>query len=102
MSTHGSIAIRRKQKKDEVFVFHPTHSGNDVKEFMKQHPKPSSIDELILDACRFCSDFDMGYEDNPSVNIYVEEFKPDEKYHDLTHFSVYYDGKFWKHNLEED
>ena len=56
MSTHGTIAIRRnKEKEDEIFVFHALQEGSLVEEFMKENPSPKSIDDLILDAFRFCT-----------------------------------------------
>lgn len=60
MATHGTIAIRRKETReettlDEVFVFHILWDGYRVEEFMKKHEKPSTIDGLIFDAIRFCT-----------------------------------------------
>jgi len=93
MSTHGTIAIR---KKEEVFVFHPTHDGFEVGAFMLNNKNPSSIDDLILDAVRFCSRFDGGYEDRTSVNLYVEKFDPGEDYSKMTEYSVFYDEQKYR------
>jgi len=104
MGTHGTLAIRKKELvTDEVFVFHATHSGYEVAEFMQRNPKVDSIDSLVLDAFRFCSNFDKNqYSDRSSVNIYVEDFREDFDYSDIAEYSVYYDGQSWHHNLESD
>ena len=100
MGTHGTIAIRRKEEKDEVFVFHLMEDGSNVKDFMSRNKKQTSIDSLILDANRFCSDVVSSnrYSDTETINLYVQEFKKEEDYKDLTEESVYYDGKKWTHN----
>ena len=94
MSTHGTIAIRRKQEKDEVFVFHVGHDGSKVGAFMLENKNPASVDELIVDTNRFCSWF-------RGLEISVKEFNPKEPYKNLAEYSVYYDGGSWKANFKE-
>ena len=53
---------------------------------------------------RFSTRFEerRGYTDSPPVNSYVEPFNADENYPNLTECSLYYDGKSWHYNLDEE
>jgi len=102
MPISGSIIIKKEEKnKEEVYIIKTDGNGLEILNFIKENKNPESIDNLILLAMNYLSEYDILFPTHTSVSFHVKPFEGNEDWTKYGSHYGYYNGECWEHNFED-